>query len=469
LLIVEFAFLGLLVGCAAQPEARSSTEVESEDVPALYLSGVVVLSGVDVIDGTGGPVKKNQVVVLRGNRIDAVADAGTIELPAHAQVRELTGHTLIPGIVGMHNHTHMPGIPFLGEAAARLNLASGVTTIQTAGSASPDAELQLAAAIERGEIPGPNVFASSQYVTGTSGSSAMEQPATPEEARASVRRWASLGVDWIKIYRHIQPDIAQAVIDEAHGQGLRVTGHLCSLTFREAAAMGIDRIEHGLIAASDFDDQKVVGECPGGSVARIEALDPGGAEVQKLIRFLVEQDVTLTSTLAIIESHFPHRPQGEERALRFLSTAQLADYEERQLRLKKDASQAVYTESVFRKMLLFERDFVRAGGRLVAGPDTGRHVLPGLGDQRNYELLQEAGFSLVETIQIMTRNGAIALGISEKVGSIEPGMRADLVVLRSDPTTLRQIVTVYKHGKAHVPSELLAGLEGQVGASGPVR
>ena len=449
--LVAWLGLALLLGCGS-----------GEQVPSL--GDALVFSGVDVLDGTGAPVRENQTVVISQGRIQAVGDTGSVPVPEGAELLELAGHTLIPGIISMHSHTHMPGIPFLGEVGARLNLAHGVTTIQTAGSASPMAELELAGAIDRGEVPGPRIFASSQYFTGPGGSTAMEQPGSTEEARESVRRWASLGVASIKIYRHIDGEIADAILSEAHEQGLEVTGHLCSLTYREAAAMGIDRIEHGLISVSDFAQNKEPGECPSGTTAQLATLDLDAPVVSELIEFLVEQKVTLTSTLAITESHFPHRPQGEDRALRYLAAEQRAAYDERQARLKETADRTSFTPEVLARLWRFERMIVEAGGLLVAGPDTGRHVLPGIGDQRNYELLQEAGFDRAEALQILTLNGAVALGIAEQVGSIEPGKKADLVLLRGEATTVREIVTVWKGGEAYDPGQLLVGLEGGVGA-----
>ena len=192
--------------------------------------------------------------------------------------------------------------------------------------------MALARAIEAGEAVGSTIFPTAHYITGPGGNGPMPKPATTEEARELVRAWSEAGATWFKLYRHVEPHIAAAVIDEAHAQGRKVTGHLCSLTFREAALMGIDSLEHGLIAASDFVEDKPQDECVSTrrAAADLELSDPRVAE---LINLLVRKDVTLTSTLAIIESHFPHRPQGDERSLALMAPEWRQRYEERQASL----------------------------------------------------------------------------------------------------------------------------------------
>ncbi len=430
-----------------------------------YDGAVIALVDVDVIDGTGGPPLRGQTVLVERGRIAEVAPVDSVAIPGGARVLHLGGRTVVPGLVGMHDHTHMPGLPFMGYTATRLWLASGVTTVQTAGSAEPEAEAALARAVEAGEAVGPTIFPSAHYVTGPGGNGPMSKPATEEEARRFVREGAEAGATWFKLYRHVEPHVAAAVIDEAHARGRRVTGHLCSLTFREAARMGIDRIEHGLTASSDFVEGKPEGECV--STRRAAAnLDLGDPRVAELIDLLVREGVTLTSTLAIIESHFPHRPQADERSLAVMSPEWRRRYEERQGRL---AAQPVttMTPELLATLMAFERLFVEAGGRLVMGPDPGRHVLPGYGNQRGFELLVEAGFAVPEAVRIATANGADALGVGHEVGRVAEGYVADLVVLGGDlaarPSAIRDVEITFKGGVGYDPHRLVADVVGQVG------
>lgn len=464
LLAVGLAAFGAQPIRAQPARAQSADEIRRH---VLVDEPVVALVGVSVIDGTGDATRHDQTIVIQDSRIREVGDAASVTVPENAHVLQLIGHTVIPGIVGLHDHTHMPGNTFLSYTAPRLYLGSGVTTILTAGSAEAEREIQLARAIERNEAIGPRIIPTGPYITGADGNGPMTKPASAGEARQFVRTWAANGARWLKLYRHVSPEIAAAVIDEAHAQGLKVTGHLCSLTFAEAAAIGIDGIEHGLISATDFVPAKQAGACVP-NAASLAALDLDSPRVDALLRDLVRRGVTLTSTLAIIESHFPHRPQGDARALAAMTPAWVEAYETRQRQLRTAAGESRYTPALFAKLVAFEQKFVAAGGRLVAGPDPGRHVLPGFGDQRNVELLVEAGFSVPQAIQVVTANGAAALGASDRFGTVRAGLQADLVVLRgalaSDPAVIRQPTIVFKGGIGYNPRTLIEDVAGQVGA-----
>ena len=424
---------------------------------------VVILENATLFVGDGQPGQPDQTVVIKGDSIAWVGPSGKMPLADPAALRmDLAGHTIIPGIVGIHNHTHMPGIPFF-ESSTKLNLAHGVTTIQTAGSADAIMELRWSQRIAQDQAPGPHIVPSAPYITGPGGNGPMEKPVSADQAQAFVETWSRRGVQWFKLYRHTTPDIARVVIEAAHQNNSHVTGHLCSITYSEAASMGIDRIEHGLNAATDFVADKQSGKCvPSRSSKRGRTADD--PEIAELIQTLVDNRVVVTSTLAILESGFSHRPQGDATSLSFLTPRWREAYTERQKQL---ASTSNPTQHAYWQLLLdFERAFVDAGGILVAGPDTGRHVLPGLGDQRNFELLREARFSTGETVQIMTSNGAQALGLKDR-GRLEPGLQADLVVLVGDltqaPTVIRNVRWVFRKGFGYRPEALLDGLEGTVG------
>ena len=459
----------LLSGLETARARAASTDKVADPVSACLTveADSVALIDVTVIDGSGTAPRREQTVLIDDGRIVATGPRDSVAVPADAKRLQLPGRTVIPGLVGMHDHSHLPGIPLLRDSAPRLWLAAGVTTVQTAGAADPAGELALARDIDAGRVPGPRIVASAPYVTGPDGNGPMDKPATPAAARAFVREWSERGVGWFKLYRHVQPDIAAALIDEAHRQGRKVTGHLCSLSFGEAANLGIDRIEHGLISASDFVADREPGDCVSNR-SSLRMLDVEGEAVGALIDRLVAAKVVLTSTLAIIESHFAHRPQGDARSLTLLAPRLRAAYDERQQRLSNGEPSDFFTPNLFDKLRRFERRFVAAGGLLVSGPDTGRHVLPGFGDQRNVELLVDAGFSVPEAVRIATLNGARALGIEADSGSIEVGKRADLVVLNGDlardAAVIRQVEQVFREGRAYSPQRLLDGLDGQIGA-----
>lgn len=422
--------------------------------------------GVTVIDGTGAPPRADMAVLIEGDRIAAVVPRRDFAPPAGAKIVDGTGKTTIPGFVGMHDHTHVPGNTFTGEVAAGLWIAGGVTTVMTAGSAEPERELALAREIAQGERIGPEILPSAPYISGPGGSPAMTMPADAAAARAFVRDWSKRGVQWFKLYRYTEPAIAAAVIDEAHRQGRRVTGHLCSITFAEAAAMGIDGIEHGLTSATDLVPDKEPGSCRS-AVPLLDALDLDSPEVSRLIATLVAQDVTLTSTLAILEGRFADRPQGDARSLAMLTPAARDRLAAHRAQLEADAATTRWTSAVWEKILAFERRFVAAGGTLLTGPDFGRHVVPGFGNQRGFELLVEAGFTVPQAIRIATLNGAEALGLSDRIGRIAPGYEADLVLIDGDPARdardIRKVETVFVNGQAITPAPLIEAARGRFG------
>ncbi|HSH45302.1 MAG TPA: amidohydrolase family protein, partial [Longimicrobiales bacterium] len=418
---------------------------------------VVALTNVKVIDGTGAPARENQTVVIEGTRIRAVGPAGEVEVPAGAEVRNLAGHTVIPGLVGLHNHSYYTGgngrAAQLSFSGPRLYLASGVTTIRTTGARAPYEELNLQREIEAGQAIGPTIYATGPYLTGEHGSRTMTRLDGAEQARRVVRYWAEEGVEWFKAYTWISREELAAAIDEAHKHGVKVTAHLCSVGYREAVAMGIDNLEHGLFANSEYFPGKEPDQCPSGFRNGYGELDVNSPEVQATFREMIENDVPMTSTLVVYEISVAGRPPIEERVFDILAP-EIAE-EVRQIaeerRNAAPGSGVGIDPAVYQKAMEYERAFVAAGGTLAAGVDpTGYGAAPpGFGDQRNYELLLEAGFTAPEVVQIMSANGASVLGIEDEVGTVEPGKVADLVVIQGDVESqghIRDTRIVFKDG-----------------------
>ncbi|MFA0963870.1 amidohydrolase family protein [Roseivirga sp. BDSF3-8] len=427
-----------------------------------YTHRAFAIQNVTLIDGTGGNPGQNQSVLIEDGLIKAVGETGTIRLPRGTKVVDGTGKTLMPGLVGMHNHMHMPGIQFLGEWGALLYLAAGVTTMQTCGSASPVEEIRLVEQIDSGLVEGPEIFTSAPYFTGPGGSTAMIIPENDTQIRDTVAYWAEKGVRWFKVYRHTRPEDLQVIINEVHRHGGKVTGHLCSITFKEATEMGIDGIEHGLNSATDFSLSKNPGTCDA-SREFIDHIDVNSQEVGSVLRKLIEQNVFLTSTVAIYEASIPMRAHAREESVALMPQSVKQAYDERRARIRQDSSEAQVQsdrrEARLQRILGFEKRFFDMGGHLVAGVDAGRHVLPGFGDQRNYELMvTEGGFLPAEAIQVMTQNGARALHRND-IGHIAKGMKADLVLLDGDltenPEVIYAVEAVYKNGRPYDADKLL--------------
>ena len=432
---------------------------------------LVALRHVRVVDGTGAQPAEDQTVVIAEGRIAASGPAASTRVPEGAKVLELPGHTVIPGIVGLHNHTfyttNLRSVQ-LNATAPTLYLASGVTTIRTTGSYSPYAELNLRRMINTRQTVGPRMHVSGPYLTGGEGGGSMHKVNTPEAVRRVVDYWASEGVTWLKFYTDVSREVLDAAIKQAHKRGVKVTGHLCSVSFREAVALGIDNLEHGLFVNTDFDPEKRPDFCPPDALAKLAGLDTRSEPAKATIREMVKRKVPMTSTLAVFELFVPNRPPLEPRVLEAMAPDVRAEYLTSRARLGETGAFSI-SPIVFRKAQEFELEFVRAGGLLAAGVDpTGNGgALPGFGDQRNYELLIEAGFTPVEAIRIMTLNGATVLGEAERLGSVTAGKLADLVVIKGDPVArpaeIRNVTIVFKEGVGYDSAKLIEATRGLVG------
>jgi len=359
----------------------------------------------------------------------------------------------------MHEHLYYttgPGVyGQLGASFSRLYLAGGVTTMRTAGNVNGIMDINLARRIAAGELPGPAIDATAPYVNGPSTFLQMHAVTSDDEARRHVAYWAGQGATSLKAYMQISRAALKAAIDEGHRRGMKITGHLCSVTFGEAADLGIDNLEHGFFPATDFVADKQPDVCPGQARGQqtIATLDENGAPFAALVKKLVDRHVALTSTLTVFETFTPGRPLPP--GLDVL-TPQLKESFERAYDRAQQNQQSVYA-SLFPKDMRLERAFVRAGGLLVAGTDpTGAGgVVPGYSDQRQVELLVDTGFTPVEAISIATLNGAKFLGREARIGTVARGKQADLVVVAGNPAAaigdIRKVETVFKNGIGYDP------------------
>jgi imidazolonepropionase-like amidohydrolase len=449
-------------------------QAEPSDRAALikYSIPTIALTHVRVVDGTGAAPRSDQTIVIQAGKILSVGPSAKAAVPAGATTVDLTGQTVIPGFVGLHNHT------FYTTAAGRsiqqsfsfprLYLANGVTTIRTTGSIEPYVEIAIKHRIERGEMVGPRMYISGPYISGPGADESMRAVTTPEEARRVVRYWSEEGVDWFKVYTLISRRELAAAVDEAHRHGLKITGHLCSVGYLEAAEIGMDAVEHGLMGDLEFHPDKAPDKCPPRTADHYAKLDIGSARVQQTFRALVEKKVAMTSTLATYEENVPNRPPLEDRVLDALSPDARNETLSARKAYAANPANARWVEG-YRKVMDFDVAFVRAGGLLGAGVDpTGMGIaVAGFGDQRNYELLIEAGFTPVEAIKIMTSNGATILGAADRFGSIAPGLSADLVVIDGDPIArpaeIRRVATVFKEGVGYDSARLIESVRGLVG------
>ena len=432
---------------------------------------VVALTHVRVIDGTGAAPKEDQTLIIRDGNILAVGPARSTKVPDGAQVMDLTGKSVIPGLVMMHEHLYYPTGPGVYGADyvsfSRLYLAGGVTTMRTAGNVGGYADLNLAAAIKAGTQVGPWIDATAPYVNGPSPFTQMYALKDSADARRFVAFWADAGATSFKAYMNITRAELAAAVDEAHKRGLKITGHLCSVTYREAADLGIDDLEHGFFVATDFVKDKQPDLCPGqnAGMTALGTVDPKSAEFTSLVQYLIAHHVAVTSTQTVFETFTPGQPAtpGTDVLDPLLKT----QYDQLYTRVQGNAT------SPFAKLLTLDRQmelaFFRAGGLLLAGTDPtgGGGVIPGYSDQRQAELLVETGLTPLEAIKVCTLNGATYLGRADRIGSIAVGKQADLVVIDGNPAAtiadIRHVTLVFRQGVGYDPAKLIESVRGKVG------
>src|SRR5262245_16458605 len=445
---------------------------------------VIALTHVRVIDGTGAPVAEDQTLIISEGKISGVGSNANV--PANAKVLDLNGYTVLPGLVGMHDHMFFPmgGTPpmysNMGFSFPRLYLALGVTTIRTTGSVQPYLDLEIKKLIDSGRMIGPKMHITAPYLEGVgSFTPVMHTLKDADDARRMVNYWADQGATSFKAYMNITREQLRAAVEEAHKRGLKVTGHLCSVGFREAAEIGIDNLEHGLFPDSEFVANKQPDRCPGAAVGQsLRTLDINSEPGKETIRTLVAKNVAITSTLPVFEAGAPlasaqagptaiGAPSAvlNPRVLNVMNNEARVRYLTARSRIAADSP----TPLLIRKSMDFERAFVAAGGLLMAGLDpTGNGgIVAGFGDLREVELLVEAGFTPVEAIKIASLNGAKFLGEDSGVGSIAVGKQADLMIVKGNPANriadIENVEIVFKDGVGYDSEKLIQSVQGLVG------
>ena len=480
-----FAFGSTVVAAPVlAPPAPPGSDVQ----PYVHLpAGQIAIQHLRIIDGTGGAPIEDATLLIDGAKIGAILPAGSAA-PAGYRTLDGTGETALPGLVGMHNHLYYlqrPNldasgrfeqpiiIPQMTFSAPRLYLANGVTTMRTTGSVEPYTDLALKREIDAGHLVGPHLDVTSPYLEGPGSFFIQNHPITsPEDARNEVAFWADQGVTSFKAYMNITRAELGAAIKEAHRRGLKLTGHLCSVTYPEAVALGIDDLEHGFFVNTQLDPGKQPDKCTdSGGTATLLKMTPGSPEANALIKLLVDHHVAVTSTLPVFAQSLPlHEPLQARQMDVMTPQAKEAYLFSRNLA----ASRAGTTRSndfvqAYKNDLGLERQFVAAGGLLLAGPDpTGNGgTIPGFADQRELELLVEAGFSPVEAIRIGTLNGATYLGLADRIGTIAAGKNADLFIVKGNPAVnindVENVFVVFKDGVGYDSSKLIQSVRGRFG------
>jgi imidazolonepropionase-like amidohydrolase len=436
-----------------------------------YNQPVIAFTHAEIVDGTGAAPQYDQTLVIKDGRIAALGANAVV--PDGATVIDARGKTLMPGFVMVHEHLFYPAgarvYASLPVSFPALYLAGGTTTARTGGSLAPYTDLNVKQHIEKGDLIGPDFDITGPYLNGEANQFLqMHSLNGPADATKTVNYWAGEGVTSFKAYINITRAELGAAIKAAHAHGLKITGHLCSVTYREAAELGIDNLEHGFAVMTDFDKDKKPDECPAGSQQALADLDVNGAGVKSLIDLLVKKHVALTSTLTVFETFTPGRPEAPARALDMLIPELRKDYEDTWKNVAGNPRTKPYA-IIFPKLMKLEKMFVDAGGQLISGTDPTGYggVIPGFSGKREVELLVEAGFTFPQALKIATLNGAHYLGRDRNVGSLEVGKQADIAVVDGDPArnaaAIEAMPLVFKKGVGYDSNAIFDAMKGTVG------
>ncbi|MEQ9299002.1 MAG: amidohydrolase family protein [Cyclobacteriaceae bacterium] len=435
--------------------------------------GSYVLQNLTILDGTGGPARTNQDVIIDGETILAIGE--DLAIPSEATAIDLQGKSAMPGMVMLHEHLFYPkttpgrpyGLDQMTYSFPKMYLAGGVTTMRTAGSIMPAVDVNIKKAINRGDKPGPKMDVTTPHID-REGTGIFELATINSSAHAAdaVNFYADMGCTSVKVYNFITREDLSAIIDAAHARDMKVTGHICSITYREAADLGIDNLEHGFYSTSDLFLDKKEDVCdPFGMRSALLSTAVDAPVVSELIDHLVKEEVALTSTINVFEPYTGREvvpgggvdalfPAAKEKVLKRWASKQGRDS---------------IDYALFNKAKVWEKAFYDAGGLLVAGTDPtydGR-IVAGYANMRLLELFVEMGFTIPEAIKICTLHGAKYLEQDDTIGTIAENKIADLLILdqdiSQDISAIRSINMIIKNGIGYDSGKLFKAAEGCVG------
>lgn len=434
---------------------------------------IIAITNVTLIDGTGGVIKENYDIMFINNRITSIAKSGELKIQKNAKIIDGTGKTVIPGFIMMHEHL-FHAKPFNGNYKAvhmtntfpKMYLAGGVTTMRTAGSIEANTDLNLKNLIDQGRALGPTIDVSTPHVERMGFIPQVQSLYGDEDIEAWLNYWFNKGITSVKVYNHITKEDLKKIIEVAHKRNIKVTGHLCSITYREAAELGIDNLEHGFIASTDFVSDKKENKCVNGVPSLLE-LDENNPELLDLMKFLIERKVTLTYTPNVFEPFTGREviPGGGKVSLAPYLLEQMQTIYDQANNSKRDSLGLIGFKKEMKRILKFHS----MGGKITVGTDpTGSgKTIAGYSNQRLIELLIETGFSIEEAIKLSTLNGAEYLGIEQETGTIEVGKRADLILingnLSKDVSAIRNMEIVFKNGIGFNSKKIFDSVKGKVG------
>ncbi len=464
----------LMIGCGAESPVPTVSLAHGLAVG----DSLLALRGVTVIDGLGNPPVSDQVVVLRGDRIEVVMSEAEFAPGDHVRVVHLPGRFVMPGLIDTHAHVTILPVEESGRLADRMDravseavlrtlLAFGITTVRNPAAPTEDG-VALREAVASGEPLGPTIKTSGRALNARRAGFG-PFAGTPDAAsvRAEIRQQAEAGVDYVKVYAAMPPDLIAVAIDEAHANGLDVVGHLQRTTWTEAALLGIDHITHGAPWSGAYLSDSVRAGYRGTLKDRmtwLEHIDLEGEAIREMIAALADSGVTVDPTLIAYHTKFA----GDDPAYLANPDSIYAPHLIRDLwrrgTFTDDWRPQDYARgrAAWPTVLALTKALYDGGVLLTTGSDLPNPwIVPGASLHDELLLLHSAGIPSLDVLRMATYNGAVSLGIEGEVGSVEAGKQADLVVLTADPSAdlanTRAVEWVVKKGMFYAPDSLLAG------------
>jgi imidazolonepropionase-like amidohydrolase len=407
-------------------------------------TGIIVLKGATVIDGTGDPPRPNTTIIIDGSRIAALSSNTTanaeIRSSAAKNILDLTGKYIIPGLFDMHAHVAnvLKNSYNQSESEYMLSmlLTYGVTTIRNTGGPT-EQSVELKKNVSEGKISGPQIYTAGQLLNTKEIPVPFEekQVVTEQDVTQEVRNQIEAGVDYIKLYVGLTPELVKAAIHEAQSNEKKVIGYLYLTSWTDAANLGvgdnktavnhIDFLTHGVPVSpyllSEADRQKFLeaGDHPFNHFLWLDLVDLNGPEINEMINAVASNSIPVDPTLDIYEIMIKGEPQYQY---------------------------------LWHKVLQLAKMLYDKGVPILSGTDIPNFdLVPGASLHHELELLVEAGIPPLEVIKIATKNGAQALDIDEETGTIEPGKQADMIVLSENPlddiSNTKKIEAVINNGQ----------------------
>ena len=408
---------------SAQPRQRRGLR-EINEVGKPSQTSVIAIVGATLIDGRGGPPVADSAIIIRGDRIDAVGSRASIRIPAGAEVVDARNLTVLPGLID--SHFHIDG----DDPLPALYLSHGITSLRDPGqwTEAYDVARKAAAPVPRLFLCGPHLdsppaaYPLDSYIVRDA-----------DETRLAVNRFVNDGASAIKVYFRLPLGLIKVAIETAHSRGVPVMGHLEIVDARDAINAGIDGIEHATsfgtallpLREAEKYRQAVLADNNARREGRYQvwnSIDLNAAQAKSLFKLIVDRGVVVSPTLAVFE-----RQPGD-----------------------KDTTQ-VHVHA-FKQMEAFVGLAKKAGAKVVVGSHSDvPHAKRGWAYQRELELLVESGLTPMEAIVAGTMENARYFRIEDRLGSIEAGKLADLVIVEGDPlkdiSNMRRVKRVMLNGQ----------------------